>query len=49
MITPDVSTASYELLNFPVKIIRLTAIVLTEVDIHLVELDAELTEIETRH
>ena len=47
MIAPDVGTASYELLNFPVEIVRLTAIVLTEVDIHLIQLDAELTEIET--
>ena len=47
MIAQGVGTTSYKLLYFPIEIVRLTAVVLTEIHVYLIELNAEFRKVET--
>ena len=49
VVTHRIGATNHQLLNFPVERVRLSAIVLTEVHVHFVELDAELGEVLARH
>ena len=49
MIANGVVTANHQLLDLPVQRVCLTAVVLAEIHVYLVELDSELREVLTRN